>query len=289
METCHSVSELRDQLRRHRRHCPGSQVAFVPTMGALHDGHLSLMRLARSRIGSEGCVVASIFVNPTQFAPHEDFAAYPRPLEADLAACRSAGVDLAFAPDAGIIYAPDASVMVHESTLSRGLCGASRPHFFGGVCTVVAKLFLIVQPDLAVFGEKDFQQLAVIRRMVRDLHFPIEIVGAPIVRENDGLAMSSRNAYLSPSERERATVLWQSLQLARQAILDGERNAAAIQALLGRQLSAVEGLRIDYTAVVDPDTLEPLALISDQVLLALAVFLGRTRLIDNLCLRHLPS
>lgn len=289
METCHTVDQIRDRVRRHRVARPESPIAFVPTMGALHEGHLSLLRLARSRAGDRGCVVASIFVNPTQFAPHEDFAAYPRPLDADLAACRSAGADLVFVPEVETLYSPGASVAIVESSLSRGLCGASRPHFFGGVCTVVAKLFLIVQPDLGIFGEKDFQQLAVIRRMVRDLHFPIEILGAPIVREPDGLAMSSRNAYLSPGERAQAPVLWRSLQIARQAILDGERDAAAVEALLRRHLAAADGLRIDYAAVVDPDTLEPLSTIADQVLLALAVFLDSTRLIDNLCLRQLPS
>ena len=289
METCQTVAEIRDHVQRHRKACPGSQVAFVPTMGALHEGHLSLIRLARSRVGNEGCVVVSIFVNPTQFAPHEDLSAYPRPIEADLAACHSQGTDLVFLPEVAAVYDPDASVTVQESSLSRGLCGASRPHHFGGVCTVVAKLFLIVQPDLAVFGEKDFQQLAIIRRMVRDLHFPIEIVGAPIVREPDGLAMSSRNVYLSPDERAQATVLSRALEEARHAILGGEQDASAIQALLCRHLAGVEILRVDYVAVVHPDTLEPLALISGQVLVALAVFLGHTRLIDNLCLRHLPS
>jgi pantoate--beta-alanine ligase len=289
METCKTVAQIRDLIRRHRNACPGSRVAFVPTMGALHEGHLSLLRLARSQVGSQGCVVASIFVNPTQFAPHEDLAAYPRPVESDLAGCLAQGTDLVFLPEPETIYAPDASVTVQESNLSRGLCGASRPHHFGGVCTVVAKLFLIVQPDVAVFGEKDFQQLAVIRRMVRDLHFPVEIIPAPIVREPGGLAMSSRNAYLSPDERARATVLWRALQEARRTILGGERDAATIQGLLCRELLRVEGVRIDYAAVVDPDTLEPLALVSEQVLLALAVYLGRTRLIDNLCLRSLSS
>lgn len=289
METCPSAAGIRDRIRRHRIASPESRVAFVPTMGALHEGHLSLLRLARERVGSGGLVVASVFVNPTQFAPHEDFTAYPRPLEADLAACRSASADLVFVPEASVMYAPDASVTVQENSLSRGLCGASRPHFFGGVCTVVAKLFLIVQPDLAVFGEKDFQQLAVIRRMVRDLHFPIEIVPAPIVREPDGLAMSSRNAYLTPAERAQAPVLHAALQEARQAIQQGEREVEPLRALLQRRLSTVEPLRVDYAAIVDPDTLEPLPRIADQVLLALAVFLGRTRLIDNVCLRHLPS
>jgi len=196
MDVCTSIEDLRANLRTRPR-----PVIFVPTMGALHEGHLSLVRVGRDWAGAGATVVVSIFVNPTQFAPHEDFDAYPRDVERDLALCRSAGVDAVFTPPREAIYAPDASVRIVEENLSRGLCGASRPHFFGGVCTVVAKLFHIVQPDAAVFGEKDFQQLAVIRRMVRDLHWPIEILGGPIVREPDGLAMSSRNQYLDADSR----------------------------------------------------------------------------------------
>jgi len=264
-------------------------VALVPTMGALHEGHLSLLRIARHVAGAEGCVVASIFVNPTQFAPHEDFDSYPRDLDSDLDHCRKEGVDLVFTPEADEIYPPGASVSLVETRLSRGLCGASRPHFFGGVCTVVAKLFHIVQPDVAVFGEKDFQQLAIIRRMVRDLHVPLRIVSGPIVREADGLALSSRNARLSPEHRAQAPVLWRTLQRAAEAIETGERRRAVLRNLLERELGAAEDARIDYAEIVDPDTLEPLERIRGQALIALAVWFGEVRLIDNLCLRSLPT
>jgi len=284
MDVCTSIEDLRAQLRTRPR-----PVVFVPTMGALHEGHLSLVRVGRAWAGENATVVVSIFVNPTQFAPHEDFDAYPRDLDRDLALCRTVGVDLVFAPPREVIYAPDASVRIVEDGLSGGLCGASRPHFFGGVCTVVAKLFHIVQPDAAVFGEKDFQQLAVIRRMVRDLYWPIEILGGPIVREPDGLAMSSRNQYLDVDSRRQALVLSQALALASEAIQAGEREPAVLQAGIETHLLTAPLARIDYVAVVDPDRLSPLTRIADQVLIALAVGFGSTRLIDNLCLRNLPA
>jgi pantoate--beta-alanine ligase len=234
-------------------------------------------------------VVVSIFVNPTQFAPHEDFDAYPRDLDRDLAMCREAGVDVVFSPEREAIYAADASVRIVEESLSRGLCGGSRPHFFGGVCTVVAKLFHIVQPDAAVFGEKDFQQLAVIRRMVRDLHWPIEILAGPIVRDNDGLAMSSRNRYLDAESRGQALVLSQSLEEARAALRSGERDPEAIRSLIRRWIQSASLARVDYVEIVDPDSLVPLTKIDRQVLVALAVFFGVTRLIDNVCLRELSA
>lgn len=269
-------NELRTELANRPR-----PVVFVPTMGALHEGHLSLLRIAREHGET---VVTSIYVNPTQFGPNEDLDAYPRPLESDLQKCKDVGVDVVFTP--ATLYADDATISVHESRLSLGLCGASRPGHFDGVCTVVAKLFNLVQPDAAVFGEKDFQQLAVIRRMVRDLDFPIEIIGGPIVREPDGLAMSSRNAYLSPDERSQAVSLSQALARAREAAENGERSATAIEEIVRENL--VHG-RIDYVALVDPDTLEPLEKIDRQLLVAIAVFFGKTRLIDNLCLRSLDS
>jgi len=283
MEVRHSIDDLRATLRSRPR-----PVAFVPTMGALHEGHLSLVHAARRWGGPEATVVVSIFVNPTQFAPHEDFDAYPRDLDRDLALCNVAGADVVFTPDRGMIYAPDASVRVVEEQLSGGLCGASRPHFFGGVCTVVAKLFHIVQPDAAVFGEKDFQQLAVIRRMVRDLHWPIEILAGPIVRESDGLAMSSRNRYLDRELRQQALVLNQSLLLARDAVAAGERDPQRLQALIEARILTAPLARIDYIAVVDPDRLVPLERIQGQLLVAIAVFFGTTRLIDNVCIRDLP-
>ncbi len=284
MEVHGRVEDLRAALGSRPR-----PVVFVPTMGALHEGHLSLVRVGRNWAGGAGTVVASIFVNPSQFAPHEDFDAYPRPLERDLEMCREAGVDLVFTPPRDVMYAPDASVRVLEERLSQGLCGRSRPHFFGGVCTVVAKLFHIVQPDAAVFGEKDFQQLAVIRRMVRDLLWPIEIIPGPIVREVDGLAMSSRNQYLDAESRRQATVLHQALGLARAAIQGGERSSVALKELMETHVRTAPLARIDYIELVDPDALTPLEMISSQVLVAMAVFFGSTRLIDNLCLRDLTA
>lgn len=284
MDVQASIEDLRAQLRT----CP-RPVVFVPTMGALHAGHLSLVRAGRAWAGGGGTLVVSIFVNPTQFAPHEDFDSYPRPLESDLAQCREAGVDLVFTPPREVMYAPDASVRVIEERLSRGLCGSSRPQFFGGVCTVVAKLFHIVQPDAAVFGEKDFQQLAVIRRMVRDLLWPIEIVSGPIIREPDGLAMSSRNQYLDLEARRQAVVLSQGLRFAAEAIGNGERNPETLRALVEQHVATAPLARVDYIEVVDPDTLEAIETISGQVLIALAVFFHSTRLIDNLCQRNLPG
>ena len=284
MYVCTSIDDLRAHLRSRPR-----PVAFVPTMGALHAGHLSLVHAGRAWAGGGGTVVVSIFVNPTQFAPHEDFDAYPRDLDRDLAMCREAGVDVVFSPEREAIYAADASVRIVEESLSRGLCGGSRPHFFGGVCTVVAKLFHIVQPDAAVFGEKDFQQLAVIRRMVRDLHWPIEILAGPIVRDNDGLAMSSRNRYLDAESRGQALVLSQSLEEARAALRSGERDPEAIRSLIRRWIQSASLARVDYVEIVDPDSLVPLTKIDRQVLVALAVFFGVTRLIDNVCLRELSA
>lgn len=273
MQVIRTVPELRDRLRERR----GKKRAFVPTMGALHEGHLSLCDHARNAIGPKGDLVASIFVNPAQFGPGEDFEAYPRPLDADLDKCRARGVDLIFAPEADALYRPDRSVAVTENTLSRGLCGASRPGHFDGVCTVVTKLFHLVQPDLAVFGEKDYQQLAVIRRMVRDLDFPVEILGAPIVREDSGLAMSSRNQYLSERERAEAPALHRALAAAAEASTAGEALALA-----RRELDTTSLGRIDYLEAVDPETLEPLPKDSTGPgRLLLAVFFGKTRLIDN--------
>jgi pantoate--beta-alanine ligase len=255
----------------------GRPVVLVPTMGALHHGHAALIRRARKLAGTDGCVVVSIFVNPTQFGPSEDFSKYPRTLDSDKALCREAGADLIFHPDVATMYASDASVFIDESRLSGGLCGSSRPGHFRGVCTVVAKLFLIVQPEVAVFGQKDWQQLAVIRRMVRDLDFPVKIVGYPTVREADGLATSSRNRYLTPEERLAAPGIYKALRAATAA-----KTPAAVLRTATRALAAIPGARIDYIQLVDSETLEPARNLRRPTTLATAVFLGRARLIDNI-------
>ena len=259
-----------------------NRVVLVPTMGALHAGHLALVDHARRVAGRTGTVVMSIFVNPLQFGPKEDLARYPRPLRRDLALCRTRGVDLVFHPDAEGMYAPGRSVSVDESLLTGGLCGRSRPGHFSGVCTVVAKLFNLVRPHAAVFGQKDYQQLAIIRRMVRDLNFPLEIIGSETVREPDGLALSSRNVYLTPEERAQAPVLRRALLLAGKRVRHGEHDAEAVRAVLARELATAALARVDYAEVVDGEDLQPVARIERPALLALAVFFGRTRLIDNL-------
>ena len=258
-------------------HAAGERIACVPTMGYLHEGHLTLVRRARAAADR---VVLTLFVNPTQFGPGEDFAVYPRNPARDQALCEAEGVDVLFMPAAADMYAPDASVAVVEEALSRRLCGASRPGHFRGVCTVVAKLFNCVQPDAAVFGQKDAQQVLVIRRMVRDLDFPVEIVVAPIVREADGLAMSSRNVRLAPAERRAALGLSRALALARDAFAGGERDSAVLRQRLACELAA-SGLRTDYVEIVDTRTLEPAPQLAPGVLVALAAFAGQTRLIDN--------
>ncbi len=259
----------------------GRTIAFVPTMGFLHEGHLSLMRIGRERADT---LVASIFVNPTQFAPGEDFEAYPRDMQRDLAMARSVGVDIVFTPDDTMMYAQGFQTYVSLEELPRGLCGQSRPIFFRGVATVVAKLFNIVGPDIAVFGEKDFQQLAVIRRMVKDLNFGIEIVGGPTVREADGLAMSSRNAYLRPEERPAALSLHDALRQSQAMVRAGERRADAIIAAAERHIASFAVNTIDYIAIADPDTLEDMASVDRPARMALAVKVGATRLIDNMAL-----
>jgi len=246
-------------------------------MGALHHGHAALIRRARRLVGDKGCVVVSIFVNPTQFGPKEDFSKYPRPIAADEALCREMGADLIFRPEVSEMYATDASVIIDEVRLSDGLCGESRPGHFQGVCTVVAKLFLIVQPDVAIFGEKDWQQLAIIRRMVRDLDFPVKIVGHPTIREKDGLAVSSRNAYLTPEERAVAPGISAALRSASK-----QGTPAAILRAAEQEIARIPGARIDYVRLVDASTLAPVRQLDRETTLAAAVFLGRARLIDNL-------
>jgi pantoate--beta-alanine ligase len=256
----------------------GQRIAFVPTMGALHAGHVSLLAAARAH----GDVVAlSIFVNPTQFGPKEDLARYPRDLEGDLAKAGSVDTAVAFVPAAKDMYPDGFQTYVDVREVSQGLCGASRPNHFTGVATVVCKLFGIVRPHVALFGEKDFQQLAVIRRMVADLNLPVAIVGEPTVREPDGLAMSSRNAYLSASDRARATAIHKGLTAARDRLANGERDASV---LLGQARAVVEkGVdRIDYLEIRDADSLRPIDRIDGPAVILAAAYLGTTRLIDNL-------
>jgi pantoate--beta-alanine ligase len=277
MEIVHSIAELRDW-----RHSAASPVVFVPTMGALHEGHLQLMREARELAGVNGSVIVSIFVNPLQFGPKEDFSKYPRELEADAAKCRNVGVDVIFAPSADEMYPTDRSVVVLETKLSKVLCGASRPGHFDGVCTVVLKLFNLAQPHRAVFGKKDYQQLAIIRRMVRDLDVPIEIVGSETVREEDGLAMSSRNRYLDPQERSQAPAIRRALVLAKSKWEAGEQNSAALREVFLAELRTHAPLgRVDYIECVDAGSLEQVSEIKTHGLMAAAVFFGKTRLIDN--------
>ena len=257
-----------------------SPVVLVPTMGALHRGHGELIRKARRLAGKTGTVVVSIFVNPTQFGPSEDFSRYPRTLAEDRKLCEAEGADLVFAPST--LYAEDASVFVEESRLSTGLCGRTRPGHFQGVCTVVAKLFLLTSPDVAVFGRKDYQQLAVIRRMVRDLYFPIRIVGAETVREPDGLALSSRNRYLDDSHRAQAIRIVGALRDAQRAARDGVRSASRLRSLITREINRAPDARIDYVEIVHPDSLDPIRTVQSRAVAAVAVFFGKTRLIDNI-------
>ncbi len=256
----------------------GLSVGVVPTMGALHEGHLSLIRRARAE---NDRVVVTIFVNPLQFGPKEDFASYPRMLERDAGLCRQAGADAIYAPEVGEMYPSDASTAIDVGGVSEGLCGTSRPGHFRGVATVVAKLFNLTKPHRAYFGQKDAQQVAVIRRMARDLNFDLEIVPCPIVREPDGLAMSSRNLYLSIEQRQAALVLSRSLNLAAELYAAGERSTQAIEEAVRVKIGAEPLARIDYVALVDAETIQPLEKIDRPALLALAVFVGTTRLIDN--------
>lgn len=271
--------------RRWRRQ--GVRVGFVPTMGYLHAGHLSLIHEARRRVGPRGRLVVSLFVNPTQFAAHEDLSRYPRDLDRDRALCRSGGVDVLFAPRDADMYprspAGCYSTYVVEEALSQPMEGLSRPTHFRGVTTVVAKLFNLVLPDVAVFGAKDWQQAAVVRRMVHDLNFPLEIVVAPTVREPDGVALSSRNKYLAPDERRQATVLWRSIQAVRQRLRTARRGLAAarLQQQVRALVEAEPSARLDYVAFFQSDTLDPVATVRPGHHMALAVRLGKTRLIDN--------
>ena len=258
---------------------------LVPTMGALHHGHLELLRIARDAAGPDGHIGVSIFVNPLQFEPGSDYERYPRPAQADEDACRAAGVDLLFRPPPVEMYAADRSTAVEENALSNTLCGKSRPGHFRGVCTVVTKLFHLLAPHAAVFGEKDFQQLAIIRRLVRDLNFPIEIIGAPTVREPDGLAASSRNRYLSAEERSQAPVLRAALLEAAELVRSGEASTDRIIATVRERITSAPLARIDYVELVDSTTLQSQESATSASLIAIAVFFGKTRLIDNIRLQ----
>jgi pantoate--beta-alanine ligase len=279
-----SVTSTIDAVRRHVAEARGRgfSIGLVPTMGALHEGHASLIRMARAETGF---VVVSIFVNPTQFGPAEDFTRYPRPLEHDLEVCRRGGVDLVFAPQAATLYPAGYQTYVEVQGMQDVLCGRSRPGHFRGVATVVLKLFHIVQPDTAYFGQKDAQQACIIQQMVRDLDVPVQLHIGPTIREPDGLALSSRNQYLDAEQRRQATVLWQALQEARLRVAGGERDAVALQQALAARIESTTGAVLDYAAVVDAGTLQPLDRLVGTVLVAVAVRFGGTRLIDNLVLR----
>ena len=260
-------------------------VVLVPTMGALHEGHLALVDRAKKLAGPNGSTVATIFVNPTQFGPREDFREYPRPFRRDCLLLRKRGCDLVFAPVAADMYRSDASVLVTESKLATVMCGASRPGHFAGVCTIVTKLFHLVQPDIAIFGEKDFQQLAILRRMVRDLNFFVRIVGHPTVREPDGLALSSRNVYLSAEERQQAPLIQQSLREAARMLPTQSVSRKDLENIIRSRIEQGSLAKVDYVAVVDPETLQPKEPKELPVLLAAAVFFGSTRLIDNILVK----
>lgn len=285
MRTVTSVAAM----QRLARHWRGEKicVGFVPTMGYLHEGHLALVRRARRLVGPRGLVVLSIYVNPAQFGPKEDLGRYPRDFKRDLSLCRAEGVDVVFAPGDAQMYPGKVegrySTYVVEEQLSRGMEGAARPGHFRGVATVVAKLFNVVLPDVAVFGAKDFQQAAVIRRMVVDLNFPVKIVVAPTVREPDGVAMSSRNKYLLGDLRAQATVLRRSVQAVRAAVAKSEKPVATarLKALVRQIIKPVPAAKLDYVEFFDPITLAPVPTVTRGTQMALAVFVGRTRLIDN--------
>lgn len=285
MQVVRSISAMQRLARQWQRR--GARIGFVPTMGYLHEGHLSLAHEARRRVGPAGKVAVSIYVNPTQFAPTEDLSRYPRDLKRDLKLCRAAGVDVVFVPTDEEMYpgkvAGRYSTYVVEEILARQMEGASRPTHFRGVTTVVAKLFNIVLPDIAVFGAKDWQQAAIIKRMVADLNFPLKIIIAPTVRETDGVAMSSRNKYLVGNLRPQAVVLSRAIALARKTVAAANQpvSAARLKAAVARIVSAAPDARLDYVEFFDPETLIPQKQVTRGTHLALAVFIGKTRLIDN--------
>lgn len=279
MKIARTILEAREFGQAARK--SGKHLGFVPTMGALHEGHLSLVRAVRAK---SDAVVASIFVNPTQFGPNEDFARYPRNLDRDCELLEREGVDLVFAPSVEEMYPRTSVTWVEVEGLSERLCGKSRPGHFRGVTTVVAKLFHIIEPSTAFFGQKDAAQVAIIRRMVRDLNFPVAIEVCPIVREADGLALSSRNAYLSADERNSGLLLYRSLMKVKRLFDEGERDSTRLISAAQKEFAAEPGIQLDYFEIVNPDNLEAQPVISDRVLVAVAGFAGKTRLIDNLLL-----
>jgi pantoate--beta-alanine ligase len=280
MEVFKTIKEMKEFSSQARG--AGKRIAFVPTMGFFHEGHLSLMREGRRR---EDLLVVSLFVNPTQFAPHEDFKNYPRDFETDSKMAKEVGTDILFVPDAGEMYPPDHQTFVRVEKVTRNLCGQSRPTHFQGVATVVLMLFEIVMPHVALFGEKDYQQLVTIRQMVRDLHLSVEVMGMPTIREADGLAMSSRNTYLLPEERKAALSLYRSLQRAKELLQKGEQRASRILDEMNGILQSEPLVRRDYVQICDAKTLQEIDRIEGNVVIALAAYLGKTRLIDNLVYR----
>lgn len=276
MKIAYTVEDVKSQVREWKKE--GLTVGLVPTMGYLHEGHESLIKRA---VAENDRVVVSVFLNPTQFAPNEDLASYPRDFEADTKLCEGAGAALVFHPEASEMYAEDACTFVDMTAVTKELCGKSRPIHFRGVCTVVNKLMNISMADRAYFGQKDAQQLAVIRRMVRDLNMNVEVVGCPIIREADGLAKSSRNTYLSEEERKAGLVLSQAVKLGQKLVAEGETSAAAVTGAMSELISAEPLAKIDYVSMASWDSIEPVETIEGPVLVAMAVYIGKTRLIDN--------
>ena len=276
MQILSTVNEVRNAVKAWQKE--GKTVGLVPTMGFLHEGHVSLINRA---VAENDHVVVSIFVNPTQFGPNEDFEAYPRDLEMDAKMCEAAGADIIFHPEASEMYPENFSSFVNMTGLTDALCGKSRPVHFQGVCTVVSKLFNIIPADNAYFGEKDAQQLAVIKRMVKDLNFDINIIGCPIIREDDGLAKSSRNTYLNSEERQAALVLSKAVNCGKEMVADGEKDASVILSAMKDIINAEPLARIDYVEMVDMNTMKNIDTVGGDVLCAMAVFVGKTRLIDN--------
>ena len=276
MKIAYTVEDVKSQVRQWKKE--GLTVGLVPTMGYLHEGHESLIKRA---VAENDRVVVSVFLNPTQFAPNEDLASYPRDFEADTKLCEGAGAALVFHPEPSEMYAEDACTFVDMTAVTKELCGKSRPIHFRGVCTVVNKLMNISMADRAYFGQKDAQQLAVIRRMVRDLNMNVEVVGCPIIREPDGLAKSSRNTYLSEEERKAGLVLSQAVKLGQKLVAEGEKSAATVTGAMSELISAEPLAKIDYVSMVSWDSIEPVETIEGPVLVAMAVYIGKTRLIDN--------
>lgn len=277
MKIARTIAQARKEIAQARG--ARKRIGFVPTLGYLHEGHLKLIDIAKAH---SNYVVVSLFVNPTQFGPREDFSEYPRDFERDKKLCESRGTDLLFAPSVGEMYPRPSAIRLEIAKLADHLCGARRPGHFNGVMLVIAKLFNIVQPDVAVFGQKDAQQLFIIKRMVEDLNFPVKIVTAPTVREKDGLAMSSRNVYLSPKEREQSTVLYRALQRAKELITAGERDARKLKSELEKSIAGEA--KIDYVEIVETETLQPIEKLEGQFMIALAVYFDKARLIDNIIL-----